>query len=212
MSTNFYFLSIRWIPSIANVFFATKDQWYSIATSYSDPDVGFHHLDSFFKSVSTVMSNQIWFLVEKSLSEFENYFRQFEDASSEVSFFSLNLAGAGAQIRFQPPLTDLEGVIMNILEELVAAVKDLPRVETKLFSSLQGEQLSLPCISIQDERIDEGKYFRKIIQKNAAAPQKHLVTYEKYKSLMTNKAEKRIEDFLRERHDLDDYESVSLFK
>lgn len=157
------------------------------------------------------MSNQLWSLVDKSLTDLESFFSQFSSADSDISVFSVSLTAAGAQIRFNPPLADLDNVIMNVLEELVQAVKDIPRVETKLFTSLHSEVLSLPSISIQDDRISEGKFFKRIIAKNTMAPQKHLLNYDKYKALMTHKAEKRIEDFLREKHDLDDYEAVSSF-
>ena len=190
------------------MFFQSKDQWYAITTKFQDPDEGFRHLDSFFKSVTALMSNQLWSLVEKSLKDFESFFAQFSDADSELPVFSISLTTSGAQIRFSPPLPDLDAMIISILEELVLAVKDIPRVETKLFSSLQGENFTLPCISIQDDRIADGKFFKKIIARNTISPQKHLLNYDKYKSLMTHKAEKRIDDFLREKHELEDYETV----
>jgi dynein heavy chain len=154
------------------------------------------------------MSNQVWSLVSKSLNELESFFDQFAEGASDVSLFIVALNISGAQIRFNPPLSDIDSLIMNVLEEIVAAVKDIPRIETKLFTSLQGETLTLPSISIQDDRINEGKFFRKVVAKNTIGPQKHILNYDKFKLLMTHKAEKRIDDFLREKHDLDEYEAV----
>nr|KAJ3422605.1 Dynein heavy chain 3, axonemal [Polyrhizophydium stewartii] len=196
----------EWIPTVANMFFQTKSTWYSIATECEDSDVGFRRLDSFFKSVTAVLSNQLWALVETSLTEFESFFEQFSQATSEVSLFAVHLSISGAQIRFDPPLTDLEVVVVSILNEIVAVVREIPRVETKLFTTLNGEHLYLPAITLDDDRIAEGRFFRRIVAKNTVAPQKHLMSYDKYKSLLNHKAEKRIEDFLREKHDLDDYE------
>lgn len=201
-------LKVRWIPNVAAMFFNSKDKWYSIVNSYSDPDVGYRHLDIFFKSVTSLMSNQLWSLVEKSISDLETYFSQFSSADSDVSVFSISLLASGVQIRFNPPLSDLDNVIMNMLEEIVNAVKEIPRVEMKLFTSLQGEQLYLPSISIQDSRINEGKFFKRIIARNTMAPQRHIATYEKFKPLLTLKAEKRVDDFLREKHELEEYEAV----
>eukprot|EP00842_Homolaphlyctis_polyrhiza_P004869 jgi/Hompol1/5383/HPOL_004407-RA len=141
------------------------------------------------------------------LADFENFFEQFSQSSSEVSLFAVHLSISGAQIRFDPPLTDLEVVVVSILNEMVSVVREIPRVETKLFTSLNGESLYIPAITLDDERIAEGRFFRRIVAKNTVAPQKHLMTYDKYKSLLNHKAEKRIEDFLREKHDLDDYET-----
>ena len=188
------------------MFFKTKDLWYSIVTNSSDVDTGFRRLDSFFKSITTVLSNQLWKLVISSLSDFEKFFEQFSQANSEISLFIVHL---GIQIRFDPPLTDLEGVIISLLDEIVSAVKDIPRIETKLFTSLTGESLFIPTITNDDDRIDEGRFYRRIVAKNTIAPQKYLTSYEKYKSLLNHTAEKRIEEFLHERHNLEDYEIVN---
>lgn len=149
-------------------------------------------------------------MVDSSLTSLEEYFSQFAGCASEVSVFSVKLVIAGPQIRFDPPLGDLESVIQSILQELVGAIREFPRVETKLFTSLKSEALYLPSMKISDDRIDDGRYIRSIVTKNTMAPQKYLMTYDKYKNLLTHKAEKRIEDFLREKHELEDYEIVCL--
>jgi dynein heavy chain len=192
------------------MFFNTKEQWYGIVTSSPDVDTGYRRLDSFFKSVCALMSNQLWTMVDSSLTSLEEYFSQFAGCASEVSVFSVKLVIAGPQIRFDPPLGDLESVIQSILQELVGAIREFPRVETKLFTSLKSEALYLPSMKISDDRIDDGRYIRSIVTKNTMAPQKYLMTYDKYKNLLTHKAEKRIEDFLREKHELEDYEIVCL--
>jgi dynein heavy chain len=156
------------------------------------------------------MSNQLWDLVEASLTDFEKFFSEFSSATSETSLFTVKLVISGAQIRFDPPLADLEAIIVSVLEEIVNAAHEIPRIETKLFTSLANEQLSLSAMTIDDDRISDGRYVRSIVTKNTVAPQKHLMSYDKYKALLTHKAEKKIEDFLREKHDLDDYEAVNL--
>lgn len=154
------------------------------------------------------MSNQLWQLVGQSLSELEAFFEKFQDADSEISIFHIKLNTSGTQIRFEPQLSDIEAVVVSILDEIVLVVGEIPRIETKLFTSLSGERLYLPSISINDERIADGKSYRKIILKNAIGPQRHLMSYEKYKGLLNHKSEKKIEDFLRERHELEDFELV----
>jgi dynein heavy chain, axonemal len=196
----------EWIPMVASYLLKSKDKWYCIATECEDPDLGYKRLDSFFKSITTVLSNQLWGLVAKSLTEFEQLFSQFQHCNSEISLFLVKLTVSGPQIRFDPPLIDLENLVVGLLGDIVDAVREIPRVETKLFTSLANEKLYLPAITIEDQRISEGRFYKRIISKNSVAPQKQLLTYEKYKSLLNHKAEKRIEDFLREKHDLDDYE------
>ncbi|KAJ1540223.1 Dynein heavy chain 3, axonemal, partial [Nowakowskiella sp. JEL0078] len=197
----------EWLPVVANMFFTTKEQWYNvIAGSCLDPDLGYIKLDSFFKSVSAIMSNQLWSLVVHSLEDFENFFSKFANFNSDISVFTVRLTISGAQVKFDPPLADLESMIISILEEMVSAVHEIPRIETKLFTSLQGEPLFLSAMNVDDDRIAEGRNVRSIVSKNTFAPQKHLQSYDKYKAVLTHKAEKRIDEFLRERHELEDYE------
>ncbi|KAI9331944.1 dynein heavy chain and region D6 of dynein motor-domain-containing protein [Obelidium mucronatum] len=196
----------EWIPNAANMFFNNKDTWYSIATECQDADVGFRRLDAFFKSVSTLMSNQLWSYVETSLSDFEAFFSKFSAVNCDISLFVVRLVITGPQIRFDPPLADLESVILSVLEDMVTATHEIPRIETKLFTSLTNENLTLSSMSVDDDRVADGRFFRSIIAKNTLAPQKHLMSYDKYKHLLTHKAEKKIDEFLREKHDLEDYE------
>ncbi|ORZ39485.1 dynein heavy chain and region D6 of dynein motor-domain-containing protein [Catenaria anguillulae PL171] len=208
----------EWIPEIVDMFIETKEVWYSIATKAADQDLGFRRLDAFFKSVAIVMANQLWVLTEQSLSVLENFFRKFQESTTApstaaatfqpepVSFFSVSLKLQGGQIRFDPPLNEIEASLLRVLEDMVATVREVPRIETKLFTSLANEPLFLFSMALTDSRIGEGKLMRSIIQRNCVAPQRHLLTFEKYKPLLTQKAEKKIDDFLREKTDLDDFE------
>jgi dynein heavy chain len=156
--------------------------------------------------VNTILSNHLWNIVNASLNDYENFFKQFSSAKSEVSFFAVKLNISGSQIRFDPPLLDLESIVISMLTEIVQAVNEIPRVETRLFTSLVNEPLYIPCITTEDPKIADGKLYRSIVSKNTISPQKHLSSYEKYKSLLNHKAEKRVEEFLREKHELDEYE------
>lgn len=97
-------------------------------------------------------------------------------------------------------------IVVSILNDIVQAVAEIPRIETKLFSSIAGDPLYLPSINCECERISDGRLYRRVISKNTIAAQKHLMSYEKYKGLLNHKTEKKIDDFLRDRHELEDYE------
>lgn len=188
------------------MFFATKEQWYSLVTKTQDVDLGYRRLDAFFKSVGVLMSNQLCALMDASLAHLEGYFAQFASYNSDISLFSVRLTVSGSQIKFEPPLPDFETLIVSVLDEMVAVTKEIPRVETRLFTSLANEHLYLTSRTLEDDRIAEGRYIRNIISKNGITPQKHLMSYDKYKTLLTHKSEKRIEEFLREKHELEEYE------
>ncbi|KAL7754340.1 hypothetical protein RI367_000321 [Sorochytrium milnesiophthora] len=196
----------RVLNELLKSFLSHKQDWYSITTSTPDADEGFRRLDCFFRSVTALMSNQLWYWADASLKGLEDFFMQFDSAESDTSLFSVCLNISGPQIKFEPALPDIESIIMLVLEDMVTALTEIPRVETRLFSSLSSEPLYLYAMTMNDHRINGGKLIRNIVAKNTIAPQRHLSTYEKYKPLLTQKAEKRIDDFLKEKHELDDYE------
>jgi dynein heavy chain len=201
----------EWIPDMVDMFIETKEIWYSIASSSEDVDLGFKRLDSFFKSVNVVTSNHLWHWTETSLTQLESFFKRYEENNlsllpGERSFFALSLKFQNGQIKFEPALNEVEATMMRVLEDMVAIVSELPRVETKLFTSLTNEKLYMFSMAIGDARIGDGKVLRTIVQRNSISPQRHVQTYEKYKPLLTLKAEKKIDEFLRERTDLDEYE------
>ncbi|TPX32092.1 hypothetical protein SmJEL517_g04759 [Synchytrium microbalum] len=199
----------EWLPAVANMFFATKDQWYELATSNPDPDAGFRLLDAFFKSVSTLMSNQLWSMVASSLDDFEAFIGRVEEnaeGSDPQPLFAVRVVVAGTQIRFEPPLSELELAVAGVMDDICNVARRVARIETKLFTSLQGESIILPSSGVDGERVAEARYVRGVLTKSAHAPQKHLVGYEKFKSLLSHKAEKRVEEFLREKHELPEYE------
>jgi len=157
------------------------------------------------------MGNQLWQLAEASITEYENFFSQFESAQSVTSLFSIKLSIVDTQIRFDPPFPEVESTIINILEEIVKTVRGIPRIERKLFTSLSNLPLNLFSITMNDDRINGGKYLRKVVAKNTVFPQKHLMSYDKYKPLITQRADKKIDDFLKNKHSLDNFETVLLF-
>ncbi|OUM67642.1 hypothetical protein PIROE2DRAFT_4933 [Piromyces sp. E2] len=152
------------------------------------------------------MGNQLWQIAEASITEYENFFSQFQSAQSDTSLFFIKLSIVDTQIRFDPPFPEVESTIINILEEIVKTVRGIPRIERKLFTSLSNLSLNLFSISMNDDRINGGKYLRKIVAKNTVFPQKHLMSYDKYKPLITHRADKKIDDFLKNKHSLDDFE------
>jgi dynein heavy chain len=190
------------------MFFETKHDWYSMTQDNADPEAGYLRLDSFFKSVATLMSNQLWSIARTSIKSFEGFFRQFSNADSAKTVFNIHLVVQNGHIRFSPSLQDIEKVMVDIYEMIVSALREVPKVETKLFSSLSSKKLFISSMSIEDAGAQDGNVVRSILTKNMHALQKHVLSYEKYKPLLNHKAEKRIEEFLHEKHDLDDFEGV----
>lgn len=54
------------------------------------------------------MSNQLWQIVSQTLTGFEDFFTQFQHCRSDISLFLLKMGTSGSQIRFDPPLANME--------------------------------------------------------------------------------------------------------
>ena len=202
----------EWLPQVATVFFENKAEWYGMVNGGSpeDPDAGFVRLDNFFKSVAALMSNQLWSLVQASLNDVESFFKQFRHGSSELSLFTLVLKVQQSQIRFEPSFQDIDAALSALLNEITLTVSKLPRIETKLFASMAKEEVYLPSVNAVDVVRAKERVLKAIVSKNAVAAQRHLSIYDKFKGLMTQRTDKQIEDFLREKHELLEYGNVRL--
>ena len=158
------------------------------------------------------MSTQIWAMVVASIKELEEYFGRYRpimDEEGMQSPFHVKLIVTGTQVRFEPGFADLETAIIAIFEDLLQAAREIPRVETRLFTSLAEEKAYLSAMPSDDKRVaDARKLVRAIIARNTVGLQKHLMSYERYKYLLTPKSEKRVAEFLRGDHTLDEYEVV----
>ncbi|EPZ33684.1 Dynein heavy chain domain-containing protein [Rozella allomycis CSF55] len=197
----------KWLPEIIQVFIEMKSTWYSIVTSRNGSDESYDLLDSFFRSVATLMSNQLWETLNNSIDDFEKFIFTFEQNENQNGLFKINLTLSGSSVRFEPALNEVENVLIQTMEEISKAVIEIPRVETKLFTSLQNENIFLSTISLDDPRIVECTELRNTFARNYVEPQRYILQYEKFKALMTQKADRKIEDFIKERHDLDEYET-----
>ena len=204
-------LLFRWIPKVANVFFDDKPIWYSISTSGAkgNKEEGYQRLDNFFKSVASLMSNQLWSILRASLDDFENFFMQFKNASSEIALFQVSLTLSNNAIRFEPSFSDVEMALNALLKEITAAVSQIPRIESKLFTSFAKEPMYLPAFSAADIIQVKDKMIRSILSRNAVSPQKHVMVYDKFKGVWTQRMERHIEDFVKDKqHELHTYEEV----
>lgn len=160
----------------------------------------------------SLISNHLFHLSNTTLTHFESFFSQFSSAQSQLSLFTVTLVVTGAQIKFEPPLGDIENAVVGVVEDLVNVFQGVPRIETMLFSSLKGETgLVVPSMGVGDERVDGGRWVRSVVGRNLVAVQKWLLGYEKFKGVLGSKSEKRVEEFLRERRELSEVEGVRFF-
>lgn len=194
----------RWLKSIIEVFILNKPLWYIQKTNNKEEESA--KLDSFFNAVASLMSNQIWELTEKLLGQFEHFLSQFEHADSFFSLFKINLDISSTRIRFIPPLSEIESSLISVVQELIQAMKGISRIETKLFTSLKDTALTLNSMDMDSSRVNQGHYIRLIASRNLVGATKYILNYEKYKQILTQAYDKKIEEFLELPHSLEEFE------
>lgn len=152
------------------------------------------------------MSNQLLEMTEKLVSELEQFLSQFESASSYLSLFKVSLDISSTRIRFLPALSEIETTFLSILEDLIDSFKGIPRIETKLFTSLKETGLILSSMDMDSSRINQGQYIRMIATRNVVGAQRHLLSYDKYQQILSMAYDKKIDEFLEVPHSLSDCE------
>ncbi|KAJ3342024.1 Dynein heavy chain 7, axonemal [Gonapodya sp. JEL0774] len=116
--------------------------------------------------------------------------------------FKLRLTVSGGQIKFHPALPDLESLPGAILSDLASFTASLPRVESRLFASLANVASTSVMFAVPagDARLARAeKILRIVVVENLKGPQRWVAGYDRWKGmLLTHRAEKRVEEFLRE--------------
>ena len=198
----------RWLGAISEAFLQNKPAWYTILSKCHDKEAAYRRMDSFFNSIARLMSNQLWVLTENSLVQLETFFGQFQHADSSVSLFKVRLDILSNRIRFNPSLSEMENIIVSIVEELVISLQSVPRIESRLFTTVKDPSgFHLVNMSMESSRINQGQYLRTIVTRNIIGAQKHVLNYDRYKMLLSQLYEKKIQEFLELPRKLEEYES-----
>ena len=192
---------------MASSFLAKKSVWYINPITLSEFDRPSRNLDSFFNSVASLMSNQLYGLISRSIKSFELFFKQFIKQKSDSTLIMLQLVAKQGSVHFDLSFSDMEAILVALYSEIVQVGLQLPRIEKKLFTAFANENLFLTSMQMSDVNVNDGRYMKHIVNVNRVSPELHLQSYEKYKPLLTSKVQKQIQDFLKNDHSLIEYEA-----
>jgi hypothetical protein len=70
-------LETGWIGAAAQVLLDHRAEWYGLVAADTDPVVGYHFLEQFFKSVGSLMSNQLRSCVAATFADIVTFFQQY---------------------------------------------------------------------------------------------------------------------------------------
>ncbi|NXW28891.1 DYH3 protein, partial [Phaetusa simplex] len=206
-------LQNKWIPTCASIFRDQKRKWLHFAPQ-KDTDSS-QQVESYFRSVATLMSLQLREMVVNSLEDLLSFFMIHKDGSDftepyqEMQFFvpqilTVKLSVEEPRIVFEPPLKACWDLISHCFREVLHSAEELPKVERLLFPELKRDDLTLRTVKPDESLFSEYvNKLEKIFESNILGPQKYLNMYRKYSNLLNNNAQQDVTDFLKEGHSLE---------
>lgn len=105
----------------------------------------------------------------------------------------------GSELLFQPPFSELDAIVRRLIITIVESGQKLPRVEHVLFPDLEGYELFIPHMELDEAEVNVArKQALSLLRANVARPKKYIeMTYTQYHNLMDGNASLEVDDFLK---------------
>uniref|UniRef100_A0A8C8MKR5 Dynein axonemal heavy chain 12 n=1 Tax=Oncorhynchus tshawytscha TaxID=74940 RepID=A0A8C8MKR5_ONCTS len=161
-------------------------------------------LDSFYNCVSTLISNQLRSLVERSVEYFVSLFDPLN--VYQLPLFRMDLTFDDEKMEFYPSFQDLEESVLEILNLITNTMQKVQTVQSWLAEANS---------SVIDARLADHVLLwaqttiRSAVRKNLEEPYKHFQNYvDNYDWLVNGTAQGIVDRFVEEEHSFDDYTEV----
>ena len=190
-------------------------------------------LERFFESVSCLMANQLRSLTTTSIDQMVAFFARFTldgKQAGPISADQVEVAGEAAHsgtlesqlipkaalrasvvyqngaVELSPSFVEIERTVLDLFDRLVLCLSDIPRVESKLFSSTKG-RLCIPSVKPEEAWVETARSsIRQVIQENVTAPNALVEQYAEFEFLLNGEADRSVETLLSKPRQLADYE------
>ncbi|BFZ21958.1 hypothetical protein BsWGS_24997 [Bradybaena similaris] len=193
----------KWFPEVQTIFYQGNKR--KLVPSSQEQE----KLDSFFSCAATLMTQNLQTLTLDSIRDYTNLLVQPPTSvrAYEHSGFILRLILDETEIKFEPTFSDYQVVLVNVFDVMIKASRDIPRVETKLYSEWSGNKAKAflrPIIL--DEILDFHKTkVHDLIIRESVGPTEHTQVYNKYSALISKQADDDVTKFMEEQHTFDEY-------
>lgn len=210
-------LTKSWYPSILNIFYtgSKRNEWTSIPNS---------QIESFFKLVSLIISDQIRQAIRETALDFVSMFDLLETCkrfpnvnNAKPVQFTIRPVLDDKLIRFEPMTSEIETTIVSLLDSIFLAAEKIPKIETQLFATNQSSQAANqsnrvvgmnPVTPDQFLQINFEQTYpsfcesaRKQLKDNLSkllqAPHNYLSEFEKHSSIIEKRADFEIQEFIK---------------
>lgn len=203
----------QWVVECGEVFRQQRDSWaHLIPTSPGESAVLAEH---FFNCACSLMARQLRETVENSLADFLSFLQLYKGGNDYQGDFQdllfvfqpvlhIELVAKASELVFSPPFSELEAILHRLITTIVESAEKMPRVEHVLFPDLQGCEMVLPCVGLEEPVVGEARsHALLLLQANFRGPQKYLSeTYDGHRDLLDGSASHDIDAFLKEDQEL----------
>ncbi|XP_074055006.1 dynein axonemal heavy chain 12 isoform X7 [Macrotis lagotis] len=181
-----------WYPKVINLF--TKKEALD--------DIKPEKLDSFYNCVSTLLSNQLRDLLQRTVEGFVYLFNP--DDKRYLPIFKMELTFDDERMDFYPTFQDLQEVVGGVVDRIGETLQNVQTVPSWLGSAPTLVNLST---ELPDHVVEWAlNSLREEVNLNLEGPKKHFNEYvEKYSWLIDGTATEQIKKFLAEDHTFDEY-------
>ncbi|TSM04870.1 Dynein heavy chain 7, axonemal [Bagarius yarrelli] len=166
-------------------------------------------LDAFYNCASTLLSNQLRALIERSVEEFVSLFEPL--GKQKLPLFKVHLTFDDEKMDSYPTFHDLEGTVLEILNLIMSTLQNIQSIQ----SWLDEANSSVVDAKLADHTVSWAQTtLRNAVRKYLEEPVKHFQSYfDNYEWLVNGDAQKLIEVFMKEEHSFEQYtEQVEKFR
>ncbi|CAH1117610.1 unnamed protein product [Phaedon cochleariae] len=163
-------------------------------------------VESFYNAVATIMSYHLQTLCLKSLYDYVNYIL---DVKYSNKGFQIKLQQRVNILVFEPSFRNFREVLITLVDNIVDAVMDIPRLETKLYLDWKEEVFLRPTI-LEEIVMGYKIQIRDMLEDQRIGPELKVQDFDEFLPLMNGKDEGFINSFLEREHPFEEYVKLIL--
>ncbi|XP_020624937.1 dynein heavy chain 12, axonemal-like [Orbicella faveolata] len=181
-----------WFPEVVNVFI-DKNMLKHLNTSQAD---------SFYNSVSTLVSNQLKDLINRTISAWERLF--FEENKNCLPLFKMELIlDDDDHMQFYPALDDVEAAVLHVVSAVSGTMQNVPTVQSWLGG---GNTVTHVDAGVDKQVLSRcTKFLKDAVSTNLQQPIEYLHSFDKYGALVTGEAAEHVKQFISSECSFEDY-------
>ncbi|PVD24358.1 hypothetical protein C0Q70_14839 [Pomacea canaliculata] len=181
-----------WYPGVINIF-ADKNNFTSIKPE---------KMESFYNSVSTLISNQLKDLLLRTINAYLSLFEH--DNRLKLPLLKMELTFDDQEMQFYPPVQDLEEAVLFVVTQITKTMQQVPTIQSWLAGGNTTTNTDA-CVAshILKEIIIQ---LKQAVENYFEGPRQHLQSFiDRYDYIVNGEALKEIHSYMEEEHTFAEY-------